>query len=151
MIICCVYGLLHSGNFPCTSFGDYQLLTVPAKAEGSHSMGQKPSSDRSCCLCRYRAKYPEMVVTRECILIHDAFPKAAHHALVLPRDPSLHDMLSLTREHIPLLMQMKVGPPVRSPHSALKLPTWLGCIDAPHCTRRSSGCVAGEHCSIPCE
>ncbi|CAL5220154.1 g2117 [Coccomyxa viridis] len=56
----------------------------------------------------HRTKYPEMIVSEECILIHDAFPKAAHHALVLPREPTLHDVRSLNRAHIPLLTRMKV-------------------------------------------
>ena len=47
-------------------------------------------------------------MSEECILIHDAFPKAAHHALVLPREPTLHDVRSLNRAHIPLLTRMKV-------------------------------------------
>ena len=54
-------------------------------------------------------------MAEDCILIHDAFPKAAHHALVLPRDPSLRDMRSLNRAHIPLLMHMKVGGPFPDP------------------------------------
>ena len=66
-----------------------------------------------------------MVITQECILIHDGFPKAAYHALVLPREFPLQDMCSLTRKHIPLLMQMKVGAP-RSSHSAQRILTWLG-------------------------
>lgn len=53
-----------------------------------------------------------MVVSEDCILIHDAFPKAANHALVLPRDPSLHDIRNLKKAHIPLLMHMKVRPPL---------------------------------------
>ena len=60
-------------------------------------------------MCRHRGTYPEMVVDEVCILIHDGFPKAAHHALVMPRDPALYDMRSLTRLHIPLLQHMKVG------------------------------------------
>ena len=50
-----------------------------------------------------------MVLAEDCILITDKFPKAAHHALVLPRDATLHDVCSLTRMHIPLLTSMKVG------------------------------------------
>jgi hypothetical protein len=49
-----------------------------------------------------------------CVLIHDAFPKAQHHALVLPREAGLHDVTSLTRGHLPLLahMQARVGRPL---------------------------------------
>lgn len=45
-----------------------------------------------------------------CVLIHDAFPKARHHALVLPREPGLQDVTSLTRAHLPLLDRMEVCP-----------------------------------------
>ena len=50
-----------------------------------------------------------MVLTRDCLLIPDAYAKAEHHALVLPRDPSLNDLHSLSKEHIPLLRSMKVS------------------------------------------
>lgn len=65
-----------------------------------------------------------MITGEECILIHDAFPKAAHHALVLPVDTSLHDMHSLNRAHIPLLTHMKVGDPV-VPLLYPSVQTWL--------------------------
>lgn len=45
-----------------------------------------------------------------CVLIHDAFPKAQHHALVLPREAGLHDVTSLTRDHLPLLAHMQARP-----------------------------------------
>ncbi len=63
---------------------------------------------------RHYGTYPEMVLDDVCILIHDGFPKAAHHTLVMPRDPALSDMRSLTRLHIPLLQHMKVGLPCMS-------------------------------------
>ncbi len=50
-----------------------------------------------------------MILGKDCLLIHDAYAKAEHHALVLPLDPSLHDLHSLSREHLPLLRSMKVG------------------------------------------
>ena len=50
-----------------------------------------------------------MVLAKDCLLIHDAYAKAEHHALVLPRDPSFHDLHSLSREHLPLLRSMKVS------------------------------------------
>ena len=50
-----------------------------------------------------------MVLAKDCLLIHDAYAKAEHHALVLPMDPSLHDLHSLSREHLPLLRSMKVS------------------------------------------
>ena len=78
------------------------LLELPTPWPGS-------CLSTSFCLCRHSSRYPEMIVSEDCILIHDAFPKAAHHALVLPRDPSLHDVRSLNRAHIPLLKHMKVG------------------------------------------
>ena len=42
-----------------------------------------------------------------CVLINDAYPKARHHALVMPRDPGLRDVTSLTRVHLPLLDRME--------------------------------------------
>ena len=57
---------------------------------------------------RHREKYPEMRVDEQCVLIHDAFPKARHHALVLPRCADLHDATSLRAEHVALLNHMEV-------------------------------------------
>ena len=73
-----------------------------------------PSETNADCVCRHRGSYPEMVLDELCILIHDGFPKAAHHALVMARDPALHDMRSLTGLHIPLLQHMKVALPSKS-------------------------------------
>ena len=50
-----------------------------------------------------------MILAKDCLLIHDAYAKAEHHALVLPTDPTLHDLHSLSREQLPLLRSMKVS------------------------------------------
>ena len=50
-----------------------------------------------------------MLLAKDCLLIHDAYAKAEHHALILPTDPLLHDLHSLSREHLPLLRSMKVS------------------------------------------
>lgn len=47
-------------------------------------------------------------MAERCVLIHDGFPKARNHALVMPRNPDLNDITSLTAEHVPLLDHMKV-------------------------------------------
>lgn len=59
-------------------------------------------------MCRYRDQQPGMQVDEQCVLVLDKFPKARHHALVLPRDPDLHDITSLTAEHVALLDHMEV-------------------------------------------
>lgn len=58
--------------------------------------------------CRHRKQYPELQVYQDCVLIHDAFPKACHHALVIARQPGLTGPADLTSEHLPLLRSMQV-------------------------------------------
>lgn len=50
------------------------------------------------------------VVDEHCVLIHDAYPKARRHALVIARDPALDRPEDLTSEHIPLLQHMQARP-----------------------------------------
>lgn len=59
-------------------------------------------------MCRYRDQHPGMRVDEQCVLILDKFPKARHHALVMPRRPDLHDISNLTAEHVALLDHMEV-------------------------------------------
>ncbi|BDA45631.1 probable aprataxin at C-terminar half [Coccomyxa sp. Obi] len=56
---------------------------------------------------KYRDQQPGMCVDEQCVLVLDKFPKARHHALVMPRDPDLHDLTSLTAEHVALLNHME--------------------------------------------
>ncbi|CAL8470785.1 g10327 [Coccomyxa elongata] len=56
---------------------------------------------------RYRDQHPGMRVDEQCVLVLDKFPKARHHALVMPRCTNLHDISSLTAEHVALLDHME--------------------------------------------
>lgn len=58
--------------------------------------------------CRHRSQYPEMQVYNDCVVIHDAYPKAQHHGLVIARQPGLIGPSDLTPEHLPLLQTMQV-------------------------------------------
>lgn len=42
------------------------------------------------------------------VIIHDKYPKAALHGLVIARDLRLAGPMDLTAEHLPLLSTMKV-------------------------------------------
>ena len=65
-----------------------------------------------------------------CVLIHDAFPKARRHALVMPRDPGRHDVTSLTRAHLPLLDRMEARACFGT--HARPLGTGVGANPSPH-------------------
>lgn len=65
-----------------------------------------------------------MQVDEQCVLMLDKFPKARHHALVLPRCARLQDLTSLTAEDVPLLDHMEV----RTSNSTWCMTTsWLCC------------------------
>lgn len=98
-----------TGSFSCRAWGWQQVggfLVV---------IGERSLQPRTHCQYgsrvprRHRSRYPEMVLAEECLLIHDGFPKAEYHALVMPRDPSLHDLRSLSGAYMPLLKCMKVN------------------------------------------
>lgn len=60
--------------------------------------------------CRERAAHPGMIVSSQFVIIHDKFPKAKLHGLVIARDPALVSPENLTADHLPLLEQMQARP-----------------------------------------
>ena len=69
-----------------------------------------PMAAYACVRVRYADKsQPAPLVDDQCVLIHDLYPKARRHALLMARDPTLDGPEQLTALHIPLLEHMQAG------------------------------------------
>lgn len=55
----------------------------------------------------HKDAYPSLQYDELCVLIADCFPKGKHHFLVIARDPSLEQPLSLSSQHCELVEHMK--------------------------------------------
>ena len=57
---------------------------------------------------REASNHPGMQIDQDWVIIHDKFPKARLHSLVIARDPKLQGPDDLRKEHLPLLNAMQV-------------------------------------------
>ena len=65
--------------------------------------------DGLTCTCSNMAPgAPTPIIDTQIVLIHDLYPKAMRHALVIARDAALQGLTDLSQEHLPLLEHMQV-------------------------------------------
>lgn len=74
---------------------------------------QDPRTDAVVCLASASSAASggraPIAVDDQCVMIHDLYPKARYHALVVARDTQLEGPSNLTKEHTSLLQHMQVG------------------------------------------